>query len=95
MKNKTGLPTGTYVTRSTYQKVVEENKSLLSDIYNLVMTKRGNEVSEALFFSTFEKWHDKFKQDAEFKVLMKHVAIEYLKEHPELDITKKATNTPN
>lgn len=68
------------VSRSTYQKVVEENKRLKSDIRKLV-EGTWNELSEVT-----KKWQAEFDKEREFNALMQRAAKEYLKEHPEYDI---------
>ena len=36
-----------------------------------------------------EKWREKFKKEKQFNSLLKEHAIQFLKEHPEFDITKR------
>ena len=77
-KNTAGLPIGTYVKRSTYQKVCEENKKLKADIYMLVgmpLKLAGQEV--------FNKWKEHFKKDREFKRIMKELANEWFDKNPQ------------
>jgi len=70
-----------YVSRSVYQKLKEENKSLMRDIFAIVMhgANRGIVVC---------KWRDKFEKEREFNAMLKEVCMQYLKDHPEYDITK-------
>lgn len=56
------------VSRSTYQKVVEENKKLLADIKVLV---GEHSVERAILRA---KWTDKFKDQEAFGNLLKEVA---------------------
>jgi len=71
------------VSRSVYQKLKEENKRLLLDLYVLTMTPISIES-----INTRKKWRDKFTEEAEFNALLKEVAQQYIKEHPEYDIMK-------
>jgi uncharacterized protein involved in tolerance to divalent cations len=73
------------VSRSVYQKVCEENKRLKEDIRILV---RGKIACDQLYENTFYKWHKKFREENKFHKLLKEVAIDYMKEHPELKISK-------
>lgn len=65
------------VNRSTYQKVVEENKKLIEDIKLLV---EGGISSPEKIICICE-WRDKFKQDKELNIMMKRAATEYIKDH--------------
>lgn len=65
------------VNRSTYQKVVEENKRLLADIKLLV--EDGLPSSEKIL--CIGKWRDKFKKEKEFNDLMRQAAKQYVKDH--------------
>jgi hypothetical protein len=56
---------GTYVTRSTYQKVVEENKKLLNDIRILVQERSYQIPPPVEKLLVIEKWRTKFAQDRE------------------------------
>ncbi len=71
---------GTYVKRSTYQKVVEENRRLLTDIR--VLTIEGVSPERILLI---QKWRKKFAEDRRFNAILKQMAEEYFKEHPDLD----------
>ena len=80
--NDKGFPAkGTYVSRSAYQKVCEENKRLKIDIYTLVMSDIPHETG--LWMDVYDKWVAQFTKDAEFKRMMKEYAIQYFKDHPE------------
>lgn len=73
------------VSRSVYQKVCEENKKLLKDIYILT----GDIVDSSTmweYMNVRTKWREKFTQDRELRELLHKAAIEYVKEHPELNI---------
>jgi aryl carrier-like protein len=50
---------GKYVSRSTYQKLAEENKKLLKDIK--ILTQEGLPSVDKIM--TLKKWREKFKQD--------------------------------
>ena len=93
-KNNSGLQTGTYVTRSTYQKVCEENKRLKADIYALVMANFEDEVSEVLGIEVMDRWRDKFEKDKEFEKLMKDFAVQYFKDNPEKRFPYMIDNPP-
>lgn len=60
---------GTYVSRSTYQRVVEENKKLLNDIRILVAM--GPPSAEKAL--TRHKWLTKFEEDRELFELLKKI----------------------
>jgi hypothetical protein len=63
-----------YVTRSAYQKLAEENKRLIKDIYML--------TSEPLEWETVlikKKWKEKFKSDKLLTELLKQIAQEHFK----------------
>ena len=70
---------GTYVSRSTYQKVCEENKRLLADIK--ILTAEGVNPDAILLKM---KWQKKFLGDKQFHEALTRVAKEYLEEHPEI-----------
>lgn len=65
------------VNRSTYQKVVEENKILIADIKLLV----EDGMSSAEKILCIGKWKDKFKKKKEFNAMMKQAAKQYIKDH--------------
>ena len=73
----------TTVSRSTYQKVVEENKRLKEDIRILIL---GNDAAQ--FLSVTRKWRDIFKKEDELNNALKEAARQYLSKHPELNIKK-------
>lgn len=66
------------VSRSTFQKLAEENKRLLHDIYNL--TKDGEDYAK---FETRGRWKKHFREEREFNELLKEVSKKYIDEHPE------------
>ena len=66
------------VSRSAYQKVVEENKRLLSDVRLLV--EEGLPSAEKIL--CIAKWRDKFEKDREFNELMKLAAKSYMEKFP-------------
>lgn len=68
---------GTYVSRSTYQKVVEENKQLKRDIRVLIL------CPESTLYEAFEewekvylKWENYFKKNEEFNNMLIEVLTE-------------------
>ncbi len=63
---------GTYVSRSTYQKLKEENKKLLSDIR--ILTESGFPSADKIM--TLAKWRKKFEEDREFYVMLKEVLLQ-------------------
>ncbi len=71
------------VSRSVYQKVVEENKRLLIDIKILTDEKQLMTVGRIF---TVKKWRDKFAKDKEFNKMISEACKQYLKEHPEFKI---------
>jgi hypothetical protein len=52
---------GTYVSRSVYQKVIEENKRLRSDLYSLVMMPGTRHAEQAK-----GKWNNYFIRRKQF-----------------------------
>lgn len=66
------------VSRSVYQKVVEENKSLKRDIHTIV---RGDIVDA---IKVRMKWEDKFSEEERFWNSIKQAANEYFKDKPSL-----------
>jgi hypothetical protein len=70
------------VSRSTYQKVAEENKRLLADIKILVG------IMDERYLEVYGKWIKHFKEKKQFNDIMVWAAKEYIKKHPEYDITK-------
>jgi hypothetical protein len=66
------------VSRSTYQKLAEENKRLKADIKALVM--RDDEAKTKLVFIN---WHGYFKRQKFFDQLLKEHAKEYIQAHKE------------
>ncbi len=70
------LKTGTYVTRSVYNKVAEENKRLRLDISKLI-TGTAIEQTEVRI-----RWNMIYKGEAEFNSLLKEI-YEYAKNNPE------------
>ena len=71
------------VSRSTYQKVVEENKRLKADIEILVNATQHPDQ----YIEVFLKWRRHFKKQHQFNCFMKEAAINYLEQHPELKIS--------
>lgn len=71
------------VSRSVYQKLAEENKKLKSDLKILCFDKPS--VDSIMVRA---KWKIHFLKEVNFNSLMKDFATNYIKEHPEYDITK-------
>jgi hypothetical protein len=72
------------VSRSVYQKLKEENKRLLHDLFIISMRPVTPEATEVRM-----KWKKKFEEEIAFNKLLRDVCLEYLKKHPEYDITKQ------
>jgi hypothetical protein len=73
----------TAILRSTYQKVVEENKRLKSDIKVLVMSK--NEPPSIEYAEVFLRWKKVFLKEYDLHHALKDAAEQYFKDHPELN----------
>lgn len=58
---------GTHVRKSTHQKVIEQNKKLLCDIYLLVMNPLTEEN-----FKVKMAWRRKFKKDRQLNSIIKN-----------------------
>lgn len=69
-----------FVSRSVYQKLAEENKRLLHDIYILCSEKYTLHPEKIIII---QKWRDKIKKDRQFNALLKQYAIDYFEKHPE------------
>jgi hypothetical protein len=65
-------PRGTYVSRSTYQKVVEENKKLKQNIRTLLDDGHPD------FLEVWVRWTDHFEKDTQFnqdlREILSHVS---------------------
>ena len=70
------------VSRSTYQKVCEENKRLKADI-KILVESYGDAPA---YIETLLKWRKVFREQKQFNVFMKEAAIQYLEKHPEIKI---------
>ncbi|MDY8137586.1 hypothetical protein [Aquimarina sp. 2201CG5-10] len=64
------------VNRSTYQKVVEENKRLLRDIKVLV----NGSIPEVIFLK--DKYQKRFKSEKELNDLLRYAAKKYVDDNP-------------
>lgn len=79
------------VSRSIYQKVVEENKRLRADLKIIVMAQKPLSDLEK---ETIVKYRKEFQQQDYFNLLMKEVASKYVAEHPEeFKFLKAGSNT--
>lgn len=72
---------GTYVSRSAYQVVCEENKKLINDLKIICCGEPSMSIQVEM------KWAKHFEKEKQFSKILTEVAKEYLKEHPEYDIT--------
>lgn len=63
LSKKTGLPLGEYVSRSTYNKVAEENKRLLKNISLLVEEIHPLNKKYSSQLILIMNWRKKFKRD--------------------------------
>lgn len=70
------------VSRSTYQKVCEENKRLKADI-KILVESYGDAPA---YIETLLRWRKVFREQKQFNVFMKEAAIKYLEQHPEIKI---------
>ena len=75
---------GKTVSRAVYQKLAEENKKLKADLKVLCFDGLSSDTIMLRI-----KWRNKFKKEADFNATLKTIATEYIKEHPEYDITKR------
>lgn len=73
----------TMVSRSTFQRVVEENKKLLYDLKILVTLSDSDEMSHV-----FDKWQTKFRRDQELTEMINEWGKDYIKNHPEDEAVK-------
>jgi hypothetical protein len=78
------------VSRSVYQKLKEENKRLLADIEALADPMPDMEIVTPIL----KRWRKHFRERNEFNKLIQEVAREYIKEHPEYDITSPHFKKP-
>lgn len=81
---------GTYVSRSVYQKLSEENKLLKTDIYTLVM--------KPLTFESIRirgNWQNKFESDAELSKMLHDYAVQYVKDNPDSFVAQMAREFPS
>lgn len=81
LSKKTGLPLGEYVSRSTYNKVAEENKRLKADIKIIVdpylLSKQGIANKLALI----NKYRSELEKEYQFKTILQEIATAQLKPH--------------
>jgi len=75
---------GKYVSRATYQKVVEENRKLLRDM--AVIVQDGINPDSIILKIEYRK---KFKQQRMFTKLLKEYAQIYFKNNPHLHTFKR------
>lgn len=71
------------VSRAVYQKLKEENKKLLRQIFILTDDKYTLSTERIFLVS---KWKEKWEKERQFNNIMKEIATDYFKEHPEHDI---------
>lgn len=79
---------GTYVLRSTYQKLAEENKKLLNDIR--ILSEEGFSTVERI--RTLAKWRKKFKADKEFVKTLKQFSKHFVNIYNDVYNPNKACN---
>ena len=60
---------GTYVSRAVYTKLQMENKSLLKDLYSIVMTMHPDAILTRI------KWKDKFTSEKMFREMMQELLL--------------------
>lgn len=77
MPKKKEVSALSYVSRSVYQKVCEENKRLKADIYTLVKGKIFSSICVRM------EWSKKFDEEKELANMLKQAAQKYLQENPE------------
>lgn len=65
---------GTYVSRSAYQKVCEENKKLIADLRIICMMDSEEDKEEAM--KVIRKWRVHFKTNLELISMLKLIARE-------------------
>lgn len=68
------------ISRSVYQKLKEENKSLINDIKILVERRIMASPEKILVIS---KWRNKFDQENKFNDMLKEHAKSYIKNNPD------------
>ncbi|WP_372650847.1 hypothetical protein [Draconibacterium sp.] len=69
---------GSYVSRSTYQKLKEKEKRLMADIKALVNTDNVEQFCEVS-----QKWMKHFEKEEQFSKKLKTICGIYKEEHPE------------
>lgn len=72
----------TDIKRSTYQKVVEENKRLMKDLEILVISENADQ-----FDKVFMKWYKHFMNEETFKNLLKNAIIHFAEDHPNIELS--------
>ena len=80
---------GTYVSRSVYQKVVEENRHLKEDIWQMIMRPI---TAESILVRI--KWKDKFQKDKELQQLLHDYAVKYVKDNPDSVVAQISRTHP-
>jgi len=81
---------GKYVSRSVYQKQVEENRRLLADIYVLVMSKGVS--PERIIVK--DKWERKFTAERELREVLSEYAVQYVKDNPDSVVSQLVREFP-
>lgn len=72
------LKRGTYVSRSTYQKTVEENIKLRSDIYWLTMRALDYEAIKIK-----DKWQKAFRKEASMNAMIQNGVRKFIRDNPD------------
>lgn len=70
---------GSYVSRSVYQEIKEENKKLLADIKTLVTA----DIDFDGFMECHTKWFDHFREEKEMNDMLKSVSNDMVLKNPE------------
>jgi len=73
------------INRGVYQKLKEENKRLIHDLFILTSDDINFEDRQDVRW----KWRCKFREEKEFNKLLQEACLQYLKEHPEYDLKKQ------
>ena len=69
------------VSRSVYQKLVEENKKLKKDILILAHEKYSCSFERLMLI---RKWREVFAEEEEFDELLREYATKYSEDHPDI-----------
>jgi hypothetical protein len=73
------------VSRSVYQKLVEENKRLKADIWQMVLRPV---YGETILLKI--KWKERFEKDQELRQALHEYAVQYVKDNPDSEVAQIA-----